>query len=1408
MALQFSSNISQMIVEAGEAVAFEYQLRDLEGNARDLTGRAFRLTLYNTGDRTSYYSQDGQIGTDEEGNQFVQWVSDGALSENLLGKTNIYFEIAERLQGSKNVLSEGTVAVKQSAPGVPTLSAAPISRFVWRIVRTCDGTGSGTPSYSKSRVPLVLVGSGPTLKALALSSTMFTAADSFSVAIQNATSGSTISATSSDGTTLAVSGTTLSGSFPNAGTPTITLKEVLAGSTNSPNSTSIPVTVAAPATSLGTLGLSSTSFVAGSQTNVTITGATAGSTISATSSDGTALAVNGISLTGTFTAAGAITITLVETLAGAINSPRISGVSATVSSASVPDNPPDLSGSGTIYGAPGSIFPLGLYLGSIAGDTQFTFANPDGLPVKILTETETVEPVASTWTTSDANGPWTPAGPAFPAGDTIRKADNGGTWGYANGRLIANKDTYLKTDALDMEFPTSSDDAKTQIPPSIRIGFKGIVPAGTSDGTLIALADYGLGNFSLAPHWTGTLNVAISRNDSYIEYPGPAMDLDLGNEHFYEAEWINDASGAGGTLHYYIDGVEQGTGTATTIKPRITPAMGVQCNASGDNTSGSINNLAITSLLVSFGRTVTSQSYAAVANGTITAADLQSLVIDATAITSAQSAKTLTYTQAGSTDTQTVSVVIGEMDVPAGQAYKVVLEDWSSGSAVPHPNQLVMTKVAKQNVRFEDATLHDTQAAWTEVLPQGPVPTINGINYYCEGVRIGTYTQLQFGYDWSTDTMPNAPFGDPTGKETYMVPHKWKIYDKTGALIGTVEKPNGEPMNAPSTKPVWEGEYDGRNAPKITADNPHYPHGTVRSGIIWRSHDPVAYSQRHIWNTVPTYDFRVPFASQVGYAVNGFDLRAFSGPQHGQSNGFANYRWMSWEPTTWQGIQDQAAQSLNPWKVGLGNIPYSMPPNAPVSLKYAPWNSMGRSPITAPGGTRDDRQIMPEMVARYALDVNSVRLHDNLPNKQIALHYLTGYVSDACHPVENGRFTPLFKSNPRRNITMRNHYYGPGEASTPASSAYYVQGGQVSEIAASENPLRAHVPGGGKTADRPYFGTFETDDSHAHQYPHWGSMMWETPEFAMLGHRFWDQVRLYDNHILASQWDPSAVAERGPAWKFFHAAIAWKTASATSSRLYSRADVMDYVTFDFEQFRDQWYAATPGIANPPTNILASDGSVDYKLAMMAGFSRFGPVEYDDDQGVHSHDFFCGYWLQALHAAKRIGFIDALLNSGSAKTVTILNWMLGMYRKRIVGLINDGALLNPPQYATYVSCYWTKAQIIAAGGDVTKLPQTVAQVVAKQTRPAPNWYSCYDQDGNLVSRDGQANDQLLAGPAMLKDIGFSGADLDQAVTTAESRFQESYAREVAMGADHAGETWFQYHQATNNRPFVPPAEASS
>ncbi|MGT2513847.1 hypothetical protein ACVOMT_05950 [Sphingomonas panni] len=1005
-----------------------------------------------------------------------------------------------------------------------------------------------------------------------------------------------------------------------------------------------------------------------------------------------------------------------------------------------------------------------------------------------------VVPTSSRWNLNGAGAPYAVSGDAVASEAIMNKSGTG--FDFRNGHVVVNAGSYLFTPPLGLDFTATSNEQSTQTPPSIRLGFKGVAPAG-SEPIMACVTEYGVGGIMLKPHWNGnTMKVEIDRGGSFesVVSDDTAQRV-LGTNQLYEAEWTNNPSGPGGTVRFYIDGVQVGNPVTSSSKPRISPAAPLEINAATGNTSGSINNLEIEYVTVSVGKPAVQSSYQAVASGSITRADLEALVVDATGM-AAQPARKLVYTANG-TQAYEIEIIVGEMALPAGRAYKAVLEDWSSGSGVEHPNHLIMTKPAAQNCKFEDTVLFGAQASWTEVLPQGPVPNINGINYYCEGVRMGTYVQFQFGYDWDAATMPATPFGDPTGKESYMVPHKWKIYDNTGALLARVEQPSGQPLNSTSSPAVWQGSYDSRGVPIITAENRWTPHGTVRSGVIWRSHDPVEYSQQHIWDTVPTYDMRVPFACSTTYSVNGGDMRLWG---DGQFNGFANYRLMSYEPTTYQGIQDFGATNLSPWK-NLTATPGGLTPNAGIWLRYTPFNQMGRSPTTGPGGVRDDRQIMADMVAEYARDVNKLRPIDNFPMKRIALDYLTGYASDPVHAFEGGRNRPLFKGNARRNITMRNHYYGPGEASTPASQAYYVQGGRPYEFANGYSPLKVKVPRGGTEAGKPMFGTNQIDAPHAHQFPHWGSMLFQSPEFAFLGHRFTDQIRLYENAILNTPYAVDSIYERAAAWKFAHAALAWKTGSNNSTRLYSQAEILDWVVFDFEAFYDLFYASTPGFLNPPTNIMPG-GQIDANKAVFAGAARFGPCSYaDDNRGVWTHDFMVGYWLSALHVAERLGFNNAL-RAVSPKAKAIIDWLITLHRKRIVGRVKDGGTINAPNSVDSETSYWPKAAITAAGGDVSKLPQTFVAVDAAQTRKAPSWDTFYGTDGSVITRDGQAMDQLLAGPALMKDMGQSGADLDQAITIAEQRFQERLASETARGANTAGTQWFKYHQVTNNRPYRP------
>ncbi|KRB86047.1 hypothetical protein ASE00_04695 [Sphingomonas sp. Root710] len=1037
-----------------------------------------------------------------------------------------------------------------------------------------------------------------------------------------------------------------------------------------------------------------------------------------------------------------------------------------------------------IYGDPGTVIPLNIPPGR--GDHVLSV--PPGLVVARRVATPGHQPVGAGWSFAAGSAFVMSSGDALPARVPLAVIGPGVA---QSGMMRLDRSAYLQSKPLGVDFGTSSDPARTQTPHRLRCSFRGIVPAKVDGALLFAMTGWGTGSIMLSTRYgSDQLECTIGRGD---QTEGGFFSTAMrrpGVEQLLEVEW-RDGSGAGGTISFFIDGKPAGGPFRTKIKPRVAAGMDFSVNASLGNMRQAIDGLLVREIRVGFDRPVTNYSYPLVVSGPVDGAILPDLVVDARAVTAPQPARTLAWRGADGS-VATLDVTIGPIDVRPGQAYKAILEDWSSGKPVAHPHELVMTRIAAQNCRFEDDWLGAAQSAWIECLPQGPVPNIGGIDYRCEAIRCGDYVQFQFGYDWDAATMPANPFGDPSGKHSYMVPHKWRIYDTDDLPIAVIETPDGGPLNGNDKPYLFSGPHDPRGCAMISSTDRWYPHGTVRSGVIWRSGDPGSHDQAGIRRTVPLFDLSIPFGCHLDYSVNGFDLRIFSGGQgnEGQANGFGNIRVIPWKQSDYRKMTGSAGRTRDPY----GRMLYSansMAANAALWLEYTPFNVQGRSPVTGSGGMRDDRQIIPEPVAWHINLPDGVRPHDGLPWRAIALDYLTGYVSDPVHAFEKGRNIPLFKGNARRPIVARNHYYGPGDSAVPEAQAWYQQGGRVPNWLRETAPLKVTVPYAGDTPSTPYFGTFQVDKLHGHQFPGWGSMLFRTPEFAFLGHRFWDQNRLYSNDILSDPWLDLWSSREG-AWAFLHAALAWKTASAASQRLYSRAEVLDFAVFDLELFHDRHYAATPGFLNPPINLMPN-GKVEMHLAAYAAAQYFGPVAKDDGR-IYQHEFSIGYWLSALAAGEKLGFNTAL-RSASPKARAVLDWLIAMHRKRIVGRINEAPNLPPIDGSNYLVGIWTADHIAKAGGEVARLPRRYAELEPLWGKTAK--WDVYRDDRGTVSRDGQAMDQLIAGPSLLRYLlGQTGDDLIAAQSTANGWRDTKKAEELAKG-EQAGSGWFTCLQATNN-----------
>lgn len=160
-----------------------------------------------------------------------------------------------------------------------------------------------------------------------------------------------------------------------------------------PNGTVTPTPT--PTVTLGTLGLSATSATVGTSYNGTITGATTGSTLSASNLPaGLTLNSSSRTITGTPTPASTANFTLVETLAGASNSPRINGVTLTINAAPVAAPTLSTLSLGSTSGQVGTAFNA-VITGATSGSMLTASNLPAGLTLNSSARTITGTPTAT-----------------------------------------------------------------------------------------------------------------------------------------------------------------------------------------------------------------------------------------------------------------------------------------------------------------------------------------------------------------------------------------------------------------------------------------------------------------------------------------------------------------------------------------------------------------------------------------------------------------------------------------------------------------------------------------------------------------------------------------------------------------------------------------------------------------------------------------------------------------------------------------------------------------------------------------------------------------------------------------------------------------------------------------------------
>ncbi|MBD3762578.1 hypothetical protein [Rhizorhabdus sp.] len=1076
-----------------------------------------------------------------------------------------------------------------------------------------------------------------------------------------------------------------------------------------------------------------------------------------------------------------------------------------------PSEPLDLGGGGIIYAPLGEITPLNITVP--VGIESFAIDVPDGLDLVVGSTEDIFVPVSLSIDFADplypedpTAGPWLITGDGIPAPVELVKADNpSDSMSFDGSNYPTTKlNAGFGSTGLGIEVPYNDDPNIDRVPARLSIDFVG--KSRKWAGIICSIVDSSLGYLSMNCDYGGfRLSVfgPAGGNDCLLEY-----DVDESEVHSYRIEWTNDPGGPGGLAELFVDGVSEATASLNK-KPIVSSASAMFLNNAAGNYAQSLDGITYHSLTVGYDKPDVAYDYEPFSGTTVMAEDIVRLAVDARTVIEQQPSRSISYNAPDGPEAM-LNVVVGDVELPVGRAYKAILMTYPDGieaGPVAHPNELEMTKFTAQNVRFEDDYLFQTQPSWSECIPQGDAPVIDGIVYTCDAIRMGTYVQFQFGYHLDAETNPTEPFGDLNAIPdlfTYMVPHKWYIYDQHGELLGRVEQPNGEPLNKNYDFPIWQGPAGVKSAAYTTPANRWAPCGTIGSAVIWASHDLVDHDRDDVVQRVPIPEQIVPMASHTDFSVNGFDPRLNLGGagSDGQMNGFGNWRSMPYARSDYESWV--AAGPSGDSYTGLDGVGARGPSGA-IWLKYTPFNIQGRSPITGPGGVRDDRQAIAEPVSAYLCQPEGNHIASGVSYRAIAIDYCRGYASDPFHLFEDGRNVPLFKGRQRRGIALNGHYYGAGDLGVPWANRFPIYIGRTSQWAAGAAPTKVQE-GLGSDEDHPWRGLFGIDDLHAHQFPGWGSLLWKTPEFAFLQIKFFEQVKMYQGSggmiFGRTAWEHlNLMQDRAGAWMFQHAALAWKLGSARSQRLYTRQEVMDWAVSCFDAVHDNLFASVPGVFNLPSEGQTSDEFNPGMMAVLHALNLFGMCRIDDSNNLYQQTFMRGYWIHALGCGERMGFNDAL-RAASDKAASVIDWLIAKWRQAIVGNLTKIST-HLPESSTYINFLWTPEQVeslwpdgnIANGrmGDISLVPQTYEQLETANG-VLPSW----DQ-AEAYSLDGQGTSADLSAPFWLKNVlNLSGDDIDAACVVARARFDGKLEEQVALGAA-GGSTWFRYHQGS----FTPP-----
>jgi hypothetical protein len=415
------------------------------------------------------------------------------------------------------------------------------------------------------------------------------------------------------------------------------------------------------------------------------------------------------------------------------------------------------------------------------------------------------------------------------------------------------------------------------------------------------------------------------------------------------------------------------------------------------------------------------------------------------------------------------SLPINGPEVP----YRVVMEDWSSGSAVDAGSAIFDTDAASLAFQHADIAAQIGTTYWKQSSQSLALGNFEfGVHLFTLDARVNADANVP-GYEIRVGIRPRNTWakypvnGISTGAynaatdSTIPPPHKLRYENSSGTVLGRSQMQDGLPVNGAGNTNAW------------SASVPYRPWFNVKMMHKWVSCKLKTSAKATKFFPGMVAEALRPSMAKQGYSCN--EVYTTMGAPDALNSGSHWFATERWPLPKDQRDSTTDYLSSDPYLFDIGTYAaYEGRPAHVTGWDYEPGSMSARNVLTGPGGSRFDRSALPTSIVLDISDPTGTRLKDGVPYSTMRKAWGDSYCNNAYH-----EFTDVKTLARLPDVGMvagdyvyGGSYYDPGSPIKDADHTVQVYtAGQSASTVAYDKDGRSHYNG------------FARDNLHSYDNP-------------------------------------------------------------------------------------------------------------------------------------------------------------------------------------------------------------------------------------------------------------------------------------------------------------------------------------